>query len=534
MILHEKTEKEFGYTFDTAGTLYVFYCICDYCGIEFTRKKGKIQRGYKTLEKDTCNNKVCLNSKIEEVNIFKYGVKNTSQTAEVKKKIKETNLLRFGTENPNELDIIKEKTKETNLLRYGKHPSQTDKFKDNLREKSLINYGVTASLKADEVKKKISDTCRRKYGVDNWIQSEEFKTQYRSTSLKNYGVDHPLKSDIIKDRIKKTNLEKYGVSCPLLTEKNVQLRIKGCQDKYGVDNVIWLYQGKGYGKTQKEINDWLNSFGFDFKSNHSILNGKEIDLYCDNIKFGIEYCGLRFHSEMSIKPKLRNDHFLKYYNAKQKGVYLITLFEDEWKNKNKQCKNFIKAVLGKFERRIYARKCEVHEVNTDDYNLFVNDNHIIGMNKNSKFKCGLFLNNELIGAISLGNHHRQSSKKNVIVLDRMCFKDNVQVVGGASKLFKQCIKWTKDNGYNEIISWSDNRWSTGKIYEILGFQLDAELPPDYSYVMHDKPLVRFSKQSQRKKITNCPEGMTEREWCMECGLARIWDCGKKRWKYQLS
>jgi len=107
------------------------------------------------------------------------------------------------------------------------------------------------------------------------------------------------------------------------------------------------------------------------------------------------------------------------------------------------------------------------------------------------------------------------------------------VQGGATKLFKRFKEWSHKQNYRSIISWSDNSWTQGKIYPILGFNLDAEYPPDYFY--WDIKNRRYaSKQSQQKKKTGCPKGMTEREWCMERGLYRIWDCGKKKWIYQLS
>jgi hypothetical protein len=160
---------------------------------------------------------------------------------------------------------------------------------------------------------------------------------------------------------------------------------------------------------------------------------------------------------------------------------------------------------------------------------FCDDYHIQGHNNLGIFFCGLFYNDELIGIMSLGRHHRG----NGITLDRLCFKDGVQVIGGSGKLFKQCILWAKDKGYKKIITWSDNRWSFGRVYEKIGFKLDKILSSDYSYVNIKLPYQRISKQSQKKSNTLCPSNITERDWSMQNGLARIWDCGKKRWLYNL-
>jgi hypothetical protein len=83
-------------------------------------------------------------------------------------------------------------------------------------------------------------------------------------------------------------------------------------------------------------------------------------------------------------------------------------------------------------------------------------------------------------------------------------------------------------GYEKIVSWSDNRWSEGKVYEALGFYLEEELGPDYSYV---KDRQRISKQSCQKKhlFKKGAVGDTELEMAKSLGYSRIWDCGKKRW-----
>jgi hypothetical protein len=279
-----------------------------------------------------------------------------------------------------------------------------------------------------------------------------------------------------------------------------------------------------YGKTQKSIGDWLKtSTNLDFISDRIILEGKEIDLYNDNVKTGIEYCGLYWHNEHSHQPKLQNYHYDKYIKAKEKGVHLITIFEDEWLNRNEQVKGALLSILGKNTRRLYARKCNVKLIDKLTGNKFYNDYHIQGQSNLSKWFAGLYYEDELIGVLSFGLHHRDTSK---YTLDRLCFKTNVSVAGGTSKLFKFLIEQSK---LTNLISWSDNRWFQGKVYEKLGFVKEMDMKPDYSYVDNNKLGIRLSKQSQKKSNTKCPSNLTEKEWCTQRGLYRIWDCGKTRW-----
>ncbi len=211
----------------------------------------------------------------------------------------------------------------------------------------------------------------------------------------------------------------------------------------------------------------------------------------------------------------------------------LIFFSDEWKFRYTQCLNYVRSCNGDYDKKIHGRKCIVLQIN--DANVaksFIDDYHIQGSNNLSVVYFGLYYNQELIAVMSLGRHSRQISE-NRIVLDRFCVKNGVHVQGGASKLFAQCIIWAKKMNYDEIISFSDNRWTEGHIYKVLGFSLDKEHKPDYCYVDAKQADRRLSKQSQKKRSTNCPEGLTELQWCEFRGLSRLWDCGKKRWVYYL-
>ncbi len=210
----------------------------------------------------------------------------------------------------------------------------------------------------------------------------------------------------------------------------------------------------------------------------------------------------------------------------------ITLFSDEWELRKSQCQNFIKSQNGVYEHKIYARNCTIEQISNIKGNVFFNGNHIQGANNLGVVFFGLFYKNNLIGVMSLGRHSRQIAQ-NRIVLDRFCVANGIHVVGGASKLFSRCVEWAKLNKYDEIISFSDNRWTTGHVYEILGFKLEKNHKPDYCYVNSKSPNKRISKQSQKKSSSNCPNGMTEFEWADLRGLKKLWDKGKKRWVYHL-
>lgn len=210
----------------------------------------------------------------------------------------------------------------------------------------------------------------------------------------------------------------------------------------------------------------------------------------------------------------------------------IALFSDEWITRNSQVKGFLRSRLKNFDRRVYARLCDVRPIDKTLAVKFIDEHHIQGRNNLGIVAFGIFHADELVGVMSLGRHHRKID--NTIVLDRLCFKNGVHVPGGASRLFKRCIQWAKDYGFDGIVSWSDNRWGSGNVYSKLHFVCEKEYPPDYSYVdSTSSGHRRLSKQSQKKSSSRCPAHLTERQWAEERGLRRIYDKGKKRWYYEL-
>lgn len=204
-------------------------------------------------------------------------------------------------------------------------------------------------------------------------------------------------------------------------------------------------------------------------------------------------------------------------------------FKHEWNERSEQIVSHVNS-YSQEQHKIYARKCVVKEINLKLHREFCDSYHIQGSNKLSIVSFGIFLKDDLLGVLSLGRHNRDSK---ATVLDRLCFKSGVRVVGGASKMFARAKEWALEKGIYSIISFSDERMSSGGIYEKLNFSLDCILPPDYVYLKEDNINVSHSKQSQCKKFTGCPSDITERDWAKRKGLVQVFDAGKKRWIYKL-
>ena len=557
VILKERTIQEYGYDPDSLGKSSAKFVIatCRVCG-----KEHKIRKGFFNKSGSACHKECKIKeqsqlspfkdpkkreyalSKIEE----KYGSKYASQNKDVAKKIsdvkkskahqervKKTVLEKHGVENVFQSEEIKEKIKQTNIEKYGtEYPMQNEDIQAKLRKASRKKYGTENPRQSAKVDEKIRNTNLRRYNHENPMQNDAIKQKSMENfqeAIKdndNFALINILRNkdfwiDIDEGMSLKEACCKYGLNYGSLTYRLVQ-------DEF-CNKYKELYS---FPKTQTQngIADIISKLGVNVKRDtRKVIPPLELDIYVPDKNFAIEYNGSYWHSECVLDSKrARSKHYNKYKACKEKDIHLFHIFEHVWQEREKQILSFIKSSLGVNSRKIPARKCKI--TNTEQ-RQFMDNYHIQGYGIRTKQWFNLEIDGELVGSMTLSEHHRQGNE-NAAVLNRLCFKEDVTVQGGASKLFKQFKKWAKDEGYDRIVSWSDNSWAKGGVYEKLGFEMVKEYGPDYFY--YDVKNHKYiSKQSQQKKKTGCPEGMTEREWCIERGLFRIWDCGKKKWECKL-
>lgn len=313
-----------------------------------------------------------------------------------------------------------------------------------------------------------------------------------------------------------------------------EMSLKEISERLGVSDVIvgsWFEQfdiekkifnkNSPTSKAEIQILEFVRSIGFDPIKTRTVLpNRLELDVYIPEKKFAIEHCGLYWHNDNRLPASY---HAVKHQYATINGLTLFTLFEDEWIERKPIVKSMILGRLG-VSKKIGARKCQVKPLDIETAKSFFRQTHLQGAPNKIKIAFGLFFNDILISCMSFGDHPRRTNY-NEVILQRFSSILNTVVVGGASKLFKYAITDDRIKNRN-IITWSDNRYSTGNVYKQLGFIKDQELPCDYYYVKRQQ---RFPKQRFQKRFTNCPKDKTEYQFALENGYSRIWDCGKIRW-----
>lgn len=308
----------------------------------------------------------------------------------------------------------------------------------------------------------------------------------------------------------------------------VTLKCNKC-GRYFTKEANSLLQGNGCpyhylnaSKSEDEIADFIKNKGFAIiRNDRSILDNKhELDIYIPDKQFAIEFDGVFWHNEVN-KPI--NYHLDKTEECKKKGIRLIHIFEDEWLDKSNIWKSMLNNLLGLNENRIFARKCKIKEVSMDESKNFLEENHLQGY-CHSQIRYGLYYNNKLVSLMTFGKtRHFIGNSTHQFELLRFCNKLNTSVIGAASRLFKYFIKTVKPNN---IVSYADKRWSNGNIYEKLRFHKYNESKPNYYYVIGNRRKNRFNfRKSILVKKYNCPQDMSEHEFCKSKGWYRIYDCG---------
>lgn len=278
---------------------------------------------------------------------------------------------------------------------------------------------------------------------------------------------------------------------------------------------------------EKEIKEYLTSWGIETKKNRKILKGKEIDIFIPSHNIGIEYNGNYYHTEWKF-GKDRNYHLNKTKICESSGVSLIQIFEDEWVNHKELVLSKIKQSLGLNEGlpKIMGRKCIVSEINKDTAKTFLDTFHIQGFTPSTVY-LGAYYNEKLVCVMTFKIESKTSENWE---LTRYVSDNKYVSQGVASKMFTYFVRKYKPQ---QVKSFADRRWTIRKennLYTKLGFKFVGFTSPEYRY--YNQKINKFGREHKfnfRKQILHrrfgLPLTMTETEMVKQLGYDRIWDCG---------
>lgn len=496
------------------------------------------------------------------------SVRCASSSTSTKNKIKKTNLNKYGTPSYTSSDSFKTKTASTILQKYGTaHYTQSNDFKLKNNATTLEKYGTEHYTQSDDYIVKTNKTNQEKYGADWYMSTDAFKVKASATNIEKYGTVNPMQSYAVQQRVSATMLDRYGTEAfkssaasaekqkqyhysqntshlsPhqwnmlhdkewLTTEhvinkkplnqiaKELECHASTVANYFNYHNIDTLYFNTSYAEI--EIYDAIierNPVLVVKRNARNVIAPYELDIYFPEHNLAIEYCGIYWHCELHMD---RNYHKMKADLCREKGINLLTIFEDEWTENRELVLNHIHRKLKQTaEPSIYARQCSIRTVDKKTKQTFLNSNHIQGTSKSS-VAIGLYYTETLVALMALSKHN------DTYMLER--YATSAMVVGGFTKLLKH---FTKNYQYDNIVTFADLRWSNGELYKLSGFRLDGSIPPDYSYFDKGKRYHKFNyrHRGMKHKFQKYDETLSEHENCLNNNVYRIYDCGKLRFIY---
>lgn len=261
----------------------------------------------------------------------------------------------------------------------------------------------------------------------------------------------------------------------------------------------------GISKPEMEINE---IFGNIFSlNNRNIIPPKEIDLFSETFKFGIEYNGLMYHSFGLANNSIfnnfdkldKNKHLNKTIKMEEKENQLFHILDIQWKDpvKKEIWKSIINNKIGN-SYRLFARKLKIIDltINKQFIKDFLNNNHLQG-SCGYRYAFGLCNDkNEVYSIMTFGKS--RYNKNYEYELLRFCNIKNISIIGGASKLLKYFERTIKPIS---IISYANRDWSQGNLYKQIGFEFIGTTPPNYFYV-NDNGIFVSRLSAQKSKLKN--------------------------------
>ena len=281
-----------------------------------------------------------------------------------------------------------------------------------------------------------------------------------------------------------------------------------------------------FSQAQEELTEYVRRLGLVVETNVKLASGLEIDILIRSLGIAIEYNGLRWHSDQ-FRPV--GFYLRKTLECETQGLRLVHIFEDEWLLKREITEELLSVILGKCNKKLDARKCEVGSVSWFDYQIFNNLHHLQGSGPPPTIRIGLWSSKVLVAV--MGFSSRESLEQEI---ELVRFSSDGIVRGAFSKLLHHAKKMMPES-ITKIVSFSDLRWSKGAVYHVNGFRKVSRTRPSYWYVLRDarEDKRAYQRQYLPTKLKVYDPELSEVENCRANGLYRIFDCGKDKWELSI-
>ena len=265
----------------------------------------------------------------------------------------------------------------------------------------------------------------------------------------------------------------------------------------------------------------------------SLIYPKEIDVVYKNL--AIEFDGQKYHSFGKSTDSRFNNFEMENKNIHvektdllPEHMQLLRIFSSEWINPTKQeiWKSIIASHVNRPKNTIYARKCEIKEVDTKTEKEFLNCNHLQGFTP-SGIRLGLFYKDQLVYIMTfIKSRFNKAAEYELLRAAPKIFHN---IPGGFSRLLTY---FERKYSPTSIISYANRRLSKGNVYNKNGFTFTKNTKPGYFYIQGNnfdaaslESRIAYQKHKLKMLLPLFDENLTETENMYNNNYRKIYDCG---------
>lgn len=501
-----------------------------------------------------------VKAKAAQTNLERYGTVTSLLNPDVQAKAAKTNLERYGTIHPMQSKEILERQRASVRASTGvDNPMSSQACRDRMRQTFLQHYGVENPMLNAGVRARQQATLQANYGVSNPSHSKVILKRIHGGIQASTGFRYALQSPQIQQKFRDTCKARYGVDYPIQSNE-IKLRLYWSKRKPINPKALELISSRDFwlqnqSKMLIEISEELNipisttyyfyHYVHGFNCPVSKVSQAEYDLrrflaqyyevqpnvpmaqlgdlqsrlsldcYIPELKLAFEYNGVYWHSEEYRGSKY---HLQKTLACEQLGIRLVHIWEDDWLNHHSLMLRKLLNLIGKADRRVYARQCQIVIPTKAQKAEFYGANHVKGSGGGS-VDYALMRESEIVAMISF-RHTSQG-------WDLNRYATSCNVPGGFSRLLKH---FQRNHEWTRIYTFADRSWSQGNVYLRTGFQLVEEQPPTW-YGVEDGLRINRLQYIHEKLQQRFPDlHGTQFEIMDQAGIRRIWDCGQLKFE----
>lgn len=245
-------------------------------------------------------------------------------------------------------------------------------------------------------------------------------------------------------------------------------------------------------------------------SDRKILSGQELDIYIPSQKIALEYNGLYWHSE---KFKEKQYHYSKWKTCKEKGVELISIWEDDWENKESAVKHMLKKKLGFLEKKEHLNShFDIREISRKE-KIYFDEKYSIEKIPLFSHDFGIFDGDEILAAFSLCLFNKKTD------LNFTSYAEKYDMSFYSSEIMNFVKDYAQKKNIKKVSVVVDNSFCDMKKLLSEDFNVVTCLSPTFDYIVKKRRVSRKSKEFKRREKDDNP--------------LKIYDCGTTKYSYFL-